>query len=316
MAGKEVYRDGRYVLGFEDGVPFITVNGDRYYLSCHPYEPCLYITGPDGTLSAVRSAFDPSAVLDAFSEGRTVRSITGTEYGADDFCRMIEYAAGKGVIRIDEAEKVFGGRAKKKYSGHADADQGKRSGKHVLKEPCADSGDFSVIEDDPFYGVIAGYPDCAVDWCLVGNGHYAHGYDAHRSALLCACLELFADEDGGDGWHFDIEKAEAKQVSPEEVFSLPDETGEVSGPVTDGGRRPYSLAFLMPPSGITYKSGDFRKVNAALFPNGTDGLEIFEWSADWSDYFDDGREWWGTLCLTVYDRTLDRFAVIMASATD
>ncbi|MBR1842280.1 MAG: hypothetical protein IJ788_03280, partial [Oscillospiraceae bacterium] len=50
--------------------------------------------------------------------------------------------------------------------------------------------------------------------------------------------------------------------------------------------------------------------------NGTDGLEVFEWTTDWSDYFDEGHEWWGALCFTVYDKTLDRFAVIMASATD
>ena len=34
------------------------------------------------------------------------------------------------------------------------------------------------------------------------------------------------------------------------------------------------------------------------------------------EYFDEGHEWWGALCLTVYDKTLDRFVVIMASATD
>lgn len=57
-------------------------------------------------------------------------------------------------------------------------------------------------------------------------------------------------------------------------------------------------------------------MNAALFPNGTDQLEVYEWTTDWSDYFDEGHEWWGTLCLTVYDKSLDRFVVIMASATD
>ena len=61
---------------------------------------------------------------------------------------------------------------------------------------------------------------------------------------------------------------------------------------------------------------DFDRVNAALFPNGTNELEVYEWTTDWSDYFDEGHEWWGALCFTVYDKTLDRFAVIMASATD
>ncbi len=72
----------------------------------------------------------------------------------------------------------------------------------------------------------------------------------------------------------------------------------------------------MPPAGRCCTADDFWKINAALFPKGQDELEVFEWTTDWSDYFDDGREWWGTLCLTVYDKSLDRFAVIMASATD
>ncbi|MBQ4298326.1 MAG: hypothetical protein II771_08515, partial [Clostridia bacterium] len=78
----------------------------------------------------------------------------------------------------------------------------------------------------------------------------------------------------------------------------------------------YRGAFLYPPNGGWLRDTDFDRVNAALFPNGTDGLEVYEWTTDWSEFFDDGHEWWGALCFTVYDRTLDRFAVIMASATD
>ena len=63
-------------------------------------------------------------------------------------------------------------------------------------------------------------------------------------------------------------------------------------------------------------SADFDRLNAALFPEGTEGLEVYEWTTDWSEYFDEGREWWGTLCLTVYDKGMDRFVVILASATD
>ena len=63
--------------------------------------------------------------------------------------------------------------------------------------------------------------------------------------------------------------------------------------------------------GMYYEAND-----VAFFPNGTGDLEVYEWTTDWSDCFDEGHEWWGALCLTVYDKTLDRFAVIMASATD
>ena len=78
----------------------------------------------------------------------------------------------------------------------------------------------------------------------------------------------------------------------------------------------YRKAFLSPPHGNACTDADFERVNAVLFPGGTEELEVYRWTTDWSDYFDEGREWWGTLCLTVYDKSLDRFVVIMASATD
>ncbi len=67
---------------------------------------------------------------------------------------------------------------------------------------------------------------------------------------------------------------------------------------------------------VDYTDADFDRLNAALFPKGTDGLEVYRWTTDWSNYFDDGHEWWGTLCLTVYDKRMGRYAVILASATD
>lgn len=56
--------------------------------------------------------------------------------------------------------------------------------------------------------------------------------------------------------------------------------------------------------------------NAVLFPKGVQDTEIYCWSHDWSEYFDDGNEWWGCMYHTVYDRAMDRFTVIAASATD
>ena len=65
-----------------------------------------------------------------------------------------------------------------------------------------------------------------------------------------------------------------------------------------------------------YGPDDFRKVNAALFPLGTDGLEVYEWTTDWSNLFDDGHEWWGAACWSVYDKRMDRYVVMLASETD
>lgn len=114
---RTVFRSERYVLGIEDGLPFIIIDGERYDLTCHPYEPCLYITDRSGRKTAVHNSFDPCCVLDSFQKGECVTSITGFTYDAEDFCRMVEYAAGRYDIQIDDAEKVFGSGLKKKTKG-------------------------------------------------------------------------------------------------------------------------------------------------------------------------------------------------------
>ena len=119
--GDNVYQDERFTLGEKDGNPYLISFGKTYRLACHPCEPCLYITGEDGSVTAVRNSFVPSHVLQQFREGRTVTSITGKEYNGKDFCRMVAYAAGQGDVGIGEAERFFGVRTKKKGS--------KRSGK-------------------------------------------------------------------------------------------------------------------------------------------------------------------------------------------
>ena len=296
-----VYRDDRYELGRKDGDPYCIINGKEYKLSCHPYEPCLYITDRAGALTAVHNAFDPSFVLRAFSKGETITSITGTEYDAQDFCRMVEYAEGMFNIQIDEAEKVFRGRAKKK-----NPDPGKKKETAAVQEkaPRPESG--RIIEDDPFYTLIGEYPDCVIDYCLVNNEKNGRDYNAHRLALLWAVRKLFIDENDEAIWHFDLGKASGKPLDPAELFA----------PVDQNGKLNYRTAFLKPPHGNAYTSLDFDRVNAALFPQGIDHLETFEWTTDWSEYFDEGHEWWGALCLTVYDASLDRFVVILASASD
>ena len=296
-----VYRDGKYTLGQKNDRPYLAVGGEEYILSCHPYEPCLYITGRDGGMTAVHNAFDPFDVLESFANGGKITSITGVEYEAKDFCRLVEAAADAYDIQIDEAERLaFGDRTGRM----------KPERKQKKEEPAAGGKPFrpeagTVIDDDPFYGVIAEYPDSVVDFCLVKNED-SRGYNAHWYALLWAVRRLFFDEDVEPEWRFDVAEAEGKKIGTEALFA----------PVDRHGGMNYRKAFLEPPHTNGYTDADFDRINSSLFPNGTEELEVYEWTTDWTDYFDEGREWWGTLCLTVYDKTLDRFAVIMASATD
>ena len=119
----------------------------------------------------------------------------------------------------------------------------------------------------------------------------------------CAALKLF---DGGREWSYDLSRARSKKLKSKALFA----------PTGSDEWLNYRKAFLCPPHKNTYNDADFERVNNVLFPGGTDGLEVYRWTTDWSEYFDDGHEWWGVLCLTVYDKSLDRFVVIMASATD
>ncbi len=294
-----VYRDGRYTLGQQNDRPYLIANGKRMSLTCHPYEPCLYITEENGCKTAVHNAFDPFDVLDAFSRGETVTSITGREYDALDFCRIVEYAAGMSDISISDAECVLGTVIPRAETGKKNELKKNSGGEPPLPEATR------VIFDDPAYGVIGEYPDRAVEYCLVRNERNAGGQDAHRNALMQASRALFFDGEERI-WSCDCTGAAGKRIGTGALFA---EASEKRG-------ANYRGAFLYPPHGGRFRNADFDRVNAALFPNGTDGLEVYEWTTDWSDYFDDGHEWWGALCFTVYDKTLDRFAVIMASATD
>ena len=298
-----VYEDKRYSLGKKDGIPFLTVDGKTYNLTCHPYEPCLYITDENGSMTAVHNAFDPLSVLWVFKSGKTITSITGFEYDALDFCRMVEYAADMVNIGIEVAERVFGGRAKKKNPEPEDKkkkDKAPDGGVYVRPEA------ENIIYNDPALDVISEYPDVAVDYCLVKGVDEFKRYNAHWFALVWACRHLFVDDEDEAIWHYDVGKADAAQISADELFAPVDKNGELN----------YRRAFLHPPYGDVYGDADFDRVNSSLFPNGTDSLEVFKWTTDWSEYFAEGREWWGALCLTVYDASLKRFVVILASATD
>ena len=160
--------------------------------------------------------------------------------------------------------------------------------------------------DETAEPAVTGYPDSGAEFCIVHSRKPCDGEVSHRSALAAAARLMFSGGGEDEGWRYDIGAAKGRTVPAAALFG--------SSGRDDG--LDYRRAFLYPPHGNGYTIADFAKVNAMLFPNGTDALEVMEWTTDWSDYFDEGHEWWGALCLTVYDRSMDRFVAIMASATD
>ena len=200
------------------------------------------------------------------------------------------------------------------------------------------------LVQDPFYELMSrDYDRCVIDYCLVAPDAPYRGIRSHREAVLFAMLKhierYLADQReseerwrpeavAGDffDWSLDFGKAQARWIDAAEFLFVPKIVRKIKGgstiydrkaPDIDAGEQiPYWYAFLEPPQGFDATPEDFERVNAALFPKGSDALEVCEWTTDWCNYFDAGHEWWGAACWSVYDRELERFVVVMASATD
>ena len=130
-----VYRDERYTLGQQADRPYLIANGEKYILSCHPYDPCLFIDAGQGSKTAVHNAFDPFVVLECFHDGRMITSITGFEYDAKDFCQMVEYAAGK---------------LKTKGMERRDAHALIHTGRHLYKSVSDRNGSYDIVLDEDY----------------------------------------------------------------------------------------------------------------------------------------------------------------------
>lgn len=195
---------------------------------------------------------------------------------------------------------------------------------------------------DPFYALMETYDRCVIDYCLIEDDTPYLGYRSHKDAVLFAMLkviERYIEEqlksefnysgkvhDEPFPWNLDIGKAHAHRIDSAALLHIPEilRTDRVGQRFYDcaypdpskGEQIPYWYAFWETPHTSGYGPDDFRKVNSVLFPQGTDELEVYEWTTDWSNYFDDGHEWWGTACWSVYDKRMNRYAVIMASTTD
>lgn len=202
--------------------------------------------------------------------------------------------------------------------------------------------DMRELLNDPFYEQLEKYPRCVIDYCLIEDDAPHQGKRSHKAFVLFAMLKVIErdiaaqlqdeTEYGGDvsddpfPWSLDIGKAQARQIDPATFLRVPEilRTDRVGRRFYDcelpepskGEPIPYWYAFWETPHGSGYGPDDFRKLNSVLFPKGTDELEVYEWTTDWSSYFDDGHEWWGAACWSVYDKRMNRYAVIMASSTD
>lgn len=168
----------------------------------------------------------------------------------------------------------------------------------------------AFFSDENFYKLLKEYPEIVIDYYILNkdnksakknNVFLCSGKDSHFLALKCAANDIFKKR-----FSYDLKKAKCKKLRNKALIA----------PINSDNWLNYRQAFLCPPHHNSYTNEDFDRINDVLFPCGIEYLEVYKWSTDWSNYFDEGNEWWGSLCLTVYDNVLERFTIIMASATD
>lgn len=291
-----IYEDGNGILAECDGYLFFSDGESSYEITSQPYEPCTYFVQNEKVVRLIHNAFTTDEILMLKEDGAVITAITGTKYDKEKLCRLFGYVS-KHLFECDigYAEELAGiGKG---------GEVRKRAPKPELPSERVRVTGMRELADDPFYTLLEEYDTC-LDFCIIKSDEPYKGLESHKKALLFAMEqtnELYENQ-----WKYDIGIAKANEKDTKE-FLL--ET-------VDRSKFTYSYAFLIPPYGIIGFESDFKKINSALFPFGADGLTVYEWSTDWSDYFDDGHEWWGAACWTVYDKKLDRYTVILASATD
>jgi hypothetical protein len=125
----------------------------------------------------------------------------------------------------------------------------------------------------------------------------------------------------------------ARRFDPAGLSGKRIEVGEFFGPgLADGGpvsavdwSRPYSAdtldftyALCNPPYGLRIGDAEldtlFATVVRQVLNKPDESTEIWSWETEWSPYFDDGRDWWGTGLWTL--DVGDAIVAVLAFATD
>ncbi len=168
------------------------------------------------------------------------------------------------------------------------------------------------------------YKAIPLDYVLLLSEEEYAGVKTHKKAVIEAFNILNQRTVVGNHYNLKVnveeDKMSASFCTIEELLQLSKDDYYNSRPA---GNRcfgipqpiPYWYAFLEPPYGVPYLTSDFIKFNDVLFPFKED-TEVYRWNDDFSDYFDDGKEWWGTGLWSAYDKKTGIFVIIGASQTD
>ena len=99
---------------------------------------------------------------------------------------------------------------------------------------------------------------------------------------------------------------------PEKAVAMTDE---------DLKKEAFAYVFFQPPYSFMITKSNFEKGNffldfCRLLFTDISQIEVYKWSTDSSNYFDEGKDWWGSFFWTVYNPCRDWYIGIIASTTD
>lgn len=186
-----------------------------------------------------------------------------------------------------------------------------------MKELCNDKV-YEILETK--------YRDLLLDYVLLSFEEEYQGEQSHKKAVTTAISVMNSRIRVGNNlkhskFYVDEEKMSCIKCCIEEFFCEDSNGWQITSEITRFRETPakmsYWLAFSEPPYSVPYKIEDFRKLNHMLFPiQFREKLEIYRWNDDFSNYFDDGKDWWGTAMWSIYDKWMNRFVIIGASLAD
>lgn len=170
------------------------------------------------------------------------------------------------------------------------------------------------------------YSECLLDYIILLCDEEYFGEMTHKRAVIKAFEIINARHQGAGRYSYLSIIAEEKMTAskcdmavfleePESEYYKTKELKKSRSSIQIPEVTPYWFAFLDPPYPNSYILSDFIKLNKVLFPF-PDSCEVYRWKDDFSDYFEMGKEWWGTGCWSVYDFVTKSFVVIAASLTD
>lgn len=76
----------------ENDSVFFECEGEKYTLTSHPYEPCLYVSVDGKTIKTIHNAFEVHQLVQAFANGEMVAAPDGRQHDKQSFCQALEAA--------------------------------------------------------------------------------------------------------------------------------------------------------------------------------------------------------------------------------